>query len=167
MEKLYLDNAATTPLAREVIKELNPELRRWCTPPDIPAYTLRIPEGTKDIFLKNLSLIPEEERFTIDTYTVRKGDTFKKISKKTGIPVQVILDLNSLEKIIPLRDGMEIYLPPKGKFVLDRGDRAAIKKASHKSKKSFTKKRSSRVKGPKKVSFKDKKKGLKTRSKKA
>jgi len=150
-----------------VIKELNPELRRWCTPPDIPAYTLRIPEGTKDIFLKNLSLIPEKERFTIDTYTVRKGDTFKKISKKTGIPVQVILDLNSLEKIIPLRDGMEIYLPPKGKFVLDRDDRAAIKKASYKSKKSFTKKRSSRVKGPKKVSFKDKKKGLKTRSKKA
>jgi membrane-bound lytic murein transglycosylase D len=151
----------------EVIKELNPELRRWCTPPDIPAYTLRIPEGTKDIFLKNLSLIPEEERFTIDTYTVRKGDTFKRISKKTGIPVQVILDLNSLEKIIPLRDGMEIYLPPKGKFVLDRGDRAAIKKASHKSKKSFTKKRNSRVKGPKKVSFKNKKKGLKIRSKKA
>ena len=150
-----------------VIKELNPELRRWCTPPDIPAYTLRIPEGTKDIFLKNLSLIPEKERFTIDTYTVRKGDTFKKISKKTGIPVQVILDLNSLEKIIPLRDGMEIYLPPKGKFVLDRDDRAAIKKASHKSKKSFTKKRNSRVKGPKKVSFKNKKKVLKTRSKKA
>ena len=151
----------------EVIKELNPELRRWCTPPDISEYTLRIPEGRKDVFQRNLSLIPEKERFTIDTYTVRKGDTFKRISKKTGIPVQVILDLNSLEKIIPLKDGMEIYLPPKGKFVLDRGDRAAIKKASHKSKKSFTKKRSSRVKGSKKVSFKNKKKVLKTRSKKA
>ena len=151
----------------EVIKELNPELRRWCTPPDIPEYTMRIPEDKKDVFLKNLSLIPEERLFSIDTYTVRKGDTFKKISRKTGIPVQVILDLNSLEKIIPLKDGMEIYLPPKGKFVLDRDDRAAIKKASFKGKKSFTKKRSSRAKGLKKVSSKGKHKVLKTQSRKA
>jgi membrane-bound lytic murein transglycosylase D len=63
----------------EVIKELNPELRRWCTPPDIPEYTVRIPEDKKDVFIKNLSLIPEEKRFSIETYTVRKGDTFKKI----------------------------------------------------------------------------------------
>ncbi len=150
----------------EIIKELNPELRRWCTPPDISEYTVRIPEDKKDIFLKNLSLIPEEKRFSIDTYTVRKGDTFKKISKKTGIPVQVILDLNSLEKIIPLKNGMEIYLPPKGKFILDRDDKAAIKKASLKRKKSFTKKKSYRTKGLKKVSSKVKHKGPKTQSSK-
>ncbi len=150
----------------EIIKELNPELRRWCTPPDISEYTVRIPEDKKDIFLENLSLIPEEKRFSIDTYTVRKGDTFKKISKKTGIPVQVILDLNSLEKIIPLKNGMEIYLPPKGKFILDRDDKAAIKKASFKRKKSFTKKKSYRTKGLKKVSSKGKHKGPKTQSRK-
>jgi hypothetical protein len=77
--------------------------------------------------------------------------------------------LNSLEKIIPLKDGMEIYLPPKGKFVMDRDDRATIKKASFKSnsKKSFTKKRSTRAKGLKKVSSKGKHKGLETQSRKA
>jgi membrane-bound lytic murein transglycosylase D len=150
-------DCAETTLA--VIKELNPELRRWCTPPDVSEYTLRIPEGKKDVFFRNLSLVPQEERFSIDTYTVKKGDTFKKISRRTGVPVQVVLDLNSMEKIIPLRDGMEIYLPPKGKFVLDRDDRAAIKKASFKGKKkSFTKKRSFRVKGLKKASLKNKKK---------
>lgn len=159
----------------EVIKELNPELRRWCTPPDLPEYTLRIPEGKKDVFLKNLSYIPARERFSIDTYTVRKKDTFKKISTKTGIPVQVILDLNSMEKIIPLKDGMEIYLPPTGKFVPDRGDRAEIKKTSSKDKKSFkksfSKRRTSRAKdinakGLKKVSHKVKKKGLTSQYKK-
>ena len=30
------------------IKKLNPELRRWCTPPDVSDYTLRIPIGTKE-----------------------------------------------------------------------------------------------------------------------
>lgn len=119
----------------EVIKELNPELRRWCTPPDVSEYTLRIPAGAKDDFLEKLSEIPEEERFSIDTYTVKKGDTFKKISTRTGVPVQVILDLNSLEKIIPLKPGMKIYIPPKGKFVLDRDDRVTVKKASLKHKK--------------------------------
>jgi membrane-bound lytic murein transglycosylase D len=119
----------------QVIKELNPELRRWCTPPVIPEYTLRIPVGTKDIFLENLSQISKEELFSIDTYTVKKGDTFKRISKKTGVPVQVILDLNSLEKIIPLKPGEIIYLPPKGKFVLDREEKSAIKKASLKYRK--------------------------------
>ncbi len=157
----------------EVIKELNSELRRWCTPPDVSEYTLRIPEGSKEVFIKNLSLIPEKERFSIDTYKVKKGDTFKKISRKTGIPVQVILDLNSLEKIIPLKHGMEIYLPPKGKFVLDRDDRAIIKKASYKGKKkSFTKKKRSRSKvtsrkGLKKASFKDNKKKISSHNKKA
>lgn len=150
----------------EVLKELNPELRRWCTPPDVSEYILRIPAGTKDTFLENLSLIPNEERFSIERYKVKKGDTFKKISKKTGIPVQVILDLNSMEKIIPLKSGMEIYIPPKGKFVLDTYDKASIKKASFKQKKkSFTKKRRS-SRGIKKVSVKYRKKNLKPSSKK-
>ena len=124
----------------EVIKELNPELRRWCTPPDVHEYTLRIPEGTKDLFLEKLSQIPEEKRFTVDIYTVRKGDTFQTVSKKTGVPVQVILDLNDMGKIMPLQAGTEIFLPPKGKYVLDRDDRITAKKASYKSKRKVVKK---------------------------
>jgi membrane-bound lytic murein transglycosylase D len=120
----------------DVIKELNPELRRWCTPPDAREYSLRIPEGKKDIFFENLSQIPEEKRFTVDIYTAIKGDTLKGISRRSGIPVQAILDLNDLEKIIPLNKGAKIYLPPRGKFVLDREDRAMVKKVSFKQKKN-------------------------------
>ena len=150
-----------------VIKELNPELRRWCTPPDVSQYTLRIPAGKKNIFLENLSQIPEEKRFSVDIYTVKKKDTFKSISKKTGVPVQVILDLNSLEKIIPLKTGEKIYLPPKGKFVLDKEDRSAIKKASLKHKKKVLKKRkASREKMIKKASTKNKKEVAKNKYKK-
>ncbi len=149
-----------------VIKELNPELRRWCTPPDVSEYILRVPEGKKDIFIENLSKIPEEKRFTVEKYKAKKGDTFKTISKKTGVPVQVILDLNSLEKIIPLKAGAEIYLPPKGKFVLDRDDRTGIKKASFKrKKKTLAKDRNSETgKAVKKVTFKPGKKEMKNKS---
>ncbi len=157
--EIIADCAETTV---EVIKELNPELRRWCTPPDVSEYTLRVPEGKKDIFLKNLSQVPEEKLFTLDIYKVKKGDTFKGISKKTGIPVQIILDLNSLEKIMPLKEGTKIYLPPKGKFVLDKDDRTLIKKAALKQNKKTPVKKGTR-KSIKKASFKRNKKALKTK----
>ncbi len=129
----------------EVIKKLNPELRRWCTPPDVEKYTLRIPKGTKDAFLEKLSAVPEEDRFTIDRYTVKRGDTFKKIARMTGFPESVILSLNSMEKIMPLKVGSKIYLPPKGLYIADRDDRASLKKVSHRHKKKKTSaKRSSR-----------------------
>jgi membrane-bound lytic murein transglycosylase D len=119
----------------EIIRGLNPELRRWCTPPDLSEYDLRIPQGTREIFFKNLSGISEKKRFTVDIYTVKKKDTFRKISKKTGVPVAVILDLNDMEKIMPLTAGTKIYLPPKGKYVRDTQKRAIVKKASVKKKK--------------------------------
>lgn len=115
----------------EEIKRLNPELRRWCTPPDVPNYTLKIPQGTKEQFIEALKAIPENERFTIDRYTVRKGETFSRIAKKTGIPVSVILSLNSMEKIMPLKTGKVIYIPPKGLYSPDSLDRSLIKKASY------------------------------------
>ncbi len=129
----------------DTIKKLNPELRRWCTPPDVPNYILRIPEGTEKMFVKKLSEIPEDERFTIDRFNVKKGDTFKKIARKTGIPVSVILALNSTEKVLPLKPGSSIYLPPKGMLTLDADDKASarkisyVRKVSHKRKKGSAK----------------------------
>jgi membrane-bound lytic murein transglycosylase D len=49
--EVIADCAETT---MEVIKEMNPELRRWCTPPDVSEYSVRVPDGTKEAFLKNL-----------------------------------------------------------------------------------------------------------------
>jgi membrane-bound lytic murein transglycosylase D len=135
----------------DVIKKLNPELRRWCTPPDAPRYTLRIPEGTKDTFLNKLAAIPEEERFTIERFTVKKGDTFRKISQRTGIPESVILSLNSMEKIMPLRVGRVIYMPPKGLFSMDADDKASVKKVSCKGKKKKTSSKKKKIKKSRKV----------------
>jgi peptidoglycan lytic transglycosylase D len=119
----------------QTIRELNPELRRWCTPPNVKTYKLRVPAGKGDSFLENLSSIPEQKRFTIDSYEVKKRDTLKKISARTRVPVNVILELNNMN-IRPLKPGEIIYLPPQEKFSLDRDDRASmnasVKKASFK-----------------------------------
>ncbi len=124
----------------EAIRELNPELRRWSTPPNVSSYTLRIPHGKKDKFAENLTRIPEDERFSIATYTVKKGDTLKKVSNRTGIPVSVLLELNEERGIRSFRAGEKILLPPKGKFSLDRDDRTQTKKVSLRTKKRLKRK---------------------------
>lgn len=119
----------------EEIRMLNPELRRWCTPPDVMNYVLRIPPGTKETFISNLAAVPEAERFTIEKYLVRKGDTIKSVAQKKGVPVQAVLTLNEMDRSLPLRPGSELLLPPKGLYTMDRDDKAPIRKASLKKKK--------------------------------
>ena len=59
-----LARAAQAPV--EDIRALNPELRRWCSPPatkDRP-YMLRVPKGSVDVFLANLSKLSPHEKLT-------------------------------------------------------------------------------------------------------
>ena len=117
------------------IKELNPELRRWSTPPNLSEYTLRLPVDTADRFIDNLSEVPDEELFSCDTYTVKKNDSLKKIASRHKIPVSTILALNSMAGIERLSAGEKIKLPPKGKYFADIDDKMTARKASLKSKK--------------------------------
>ena len=131
----------------EEIRRLNPELRRWCTPPNVSHYDLRIPEGTKDAFLKKLSSLPEKDRFTMRSYRIRRGDTLWRIAKRTGFPERVIKALNSTEEVRHLRQGGTLYLPPKGFSARDPEDRGAIRKVSYRVKKKRTLKRKRRIHG--------------------
>ena len=116
----------------DTIRELNPEIRRWSTPANVSSYALRIPSGKTEIFAENISRIPEEERFSVSTYTVKKGDTLKNISTKTGIPVSVILELNDDGNgLKTLKAGRTIFLPPKEKLCFDRDDREGKKSAKN------------------------------------
>ncbi len=110
----------------EEIRELNPELRRWSTPPNLRQYTIRIPAGRKAPFLENLASTPKDEQFTVEHYTLKKSDTIKKIAGKTGVPASVILAMNSISGLGQLTTGDTITLPPKEKFYLDPYDRAAF-----------------------------------------
>ena len=133
----------------EEIRSLNPELRRWSTPPNVPNYAIRIPAGTTDSFLANLESIPAEERFSVDIYTVKKGDTIKKIASKAGVPAAAIIAMNSLSGIESLESGEKIKIPPKGKYHDDMDDKMTARKASYKKRAAAKK---SNKKAPKKAS---------------
>jgi membrane-bound lytic murein transglycosylase D len=95
----------------EELKDLNPELLRWCTPPDSQEYEIRIPFGKKDLFLKNFEALPYQDRFQFKTHTVRKGDTLGGIARLYRVDLEPILELNRLKRSSLLSVGMNIIIP--------------------------------------------------------
>ncbi len=92
--------ARLTGTTYQSIKELNPALRHWCTPPNYPDYELKIPKGTNDLFRQGIAAIPEEQRSSEKTlysrYKAGKRDTLKLIAKRFGITAGELADLNSI-----------------------------------------------------------------------
>ncbi|MCX8031720.1 MAG: transglycosylase SLT domain-containing protein [Thermodesulfovibrionales bacterium] len=128
------------------IKQLNAELRRWSTPPNVLKYTLRLPANSKELFWENLNAIPPNQRFSYDTYKVKKGENIRTISKKLKIPPIAIIELNGLTGLESFRAGDLIKIPPKHKFVMDISDKKSVVKVSNKE---STKQNQSTVKNKK------------------
>lgn len=98
------------------IKELNPELKRWCLPPNVKEYTLRLPPGKRDIFLNNFNKTLGKSRFTLNTYRIKKGDTLNKIAKREGVSLKLLYELNKIKNPRRIRVGSLLYLPPARKY---------------------------------------------------
>lgn len=84
----------------EAVKALNPELRRWCTPPNYPDYKLKVPKGKKDIFEAEYAKLPEDKRFTeritYARYRAKKRDTLAAIARRYGTTTEALAELNHL-----------------------------------------------------------------------
>jgi membrane-bound lytic murein transglycosylase D len=84
----------------ESIKELNPDLLHWCTPPNYPGYQLKIPKGSKQQFQSEYAKIPENQRFServlYSRYQPRKKDTLKSVARRFDTSPAVLAELNGL-----------------------------------------------------------------------
>lgn len=79
----------------EEIRRLNPELRRWWTPPNYPDYKLKVPPGTREKIARaiadwNPRLLAHR------TYIVQPGDTLGAIARHLGTSVEVLAQFNRL-----------------------------------------------------------------------
>ena len=109
------DCAGTT---AETLRELNPELIQWCTPPNYRGYKLRIPAGTLDAFTKKYALIPDDQKRQWAEHKIRRGDTPGGIARKYGIATSVFLEVNKLTKRSRLRIGNYLIIPISKKRLL-------------------------------------------------
>jgi membrane-bound lytic murein transglycosylase D len=102
----------------EDVQELNPELRRWCTPPASARnpYVLRLPKGTAERFAENFARIAPKERLTFRVHKVAKGDTLSHIAVKYGSAPEAILQMNRLKSLKTLKLNTELVIPvPTGR----------------------------------------------------
>jgi membrane-bound lytic murein transglycosylase D len=96
------------------IKELNPELRRWYTPPERDAYELKIPKGTKDDFLVSYSKLKPTEKINFLTYRIKYGETLSHVARRFGTSVSAIMKTNRIRSARYVRAGIELTIPIKG-----------------------------------------------------
>lgn len=94
----------------EQIKELNPEIRRWVTPPHYDRYTLRLPPGSKETFLANYAAIPPEQKIRWERHEVKRGETLAVLAKRYHTTPEAIRDINGLRKSA-IQPGKHILIP--------------------------------------------------------
>jgi membrane-bound lytic murein transglycosylase D len=84
----------------ETIRELNPDLRHWCTPPNYPDYELKLPKGTRQQFELEYAKVPGDKRFTekvlYTNYKARKKDSLKSVARRFGTSTGTLSELNGL-----------------------------------------------------------------------
>jgi membrane-bound lytic murein transglycosylase D len=95
----------------ENIRDLNPELKRWCTPPDLTGYPLRLPDGEAKTFKRLYAKIDRDHRANFRRYRIKPGDTVYAVARRFGIHARDIVELNKIRNLKSLRAGRNLILP--------------------------------------------------------
>ncbi|HEY6007228.1 MAG TPA: transglycosylase SLT domain-containing protein [Geobacteraceae bacterium] len=127
----------------ETIRELNPELRRWATPPDYPGYQLKLPKGHRERFETEYAKVPEEKRYTERTvhvrYRVRRGETLSQLARRFGTTPEEIATRNRLGKHPKLRGKVLVIAAKAALLDSGEGKKPLAMAKSHRDGKAFTK----------------------------
>ncbi len=92
------------------LKNLNPALLRWATPPGM-IVDIKVPEGTAECVLNTLAGIPPEERISCISHTVRKGETLSKIAEKYDISLSELKSVNDVPSTHKIKIGQVLQIP--------------------------------------------------------
>ncbi len=93
------------------IRNLNPELKRNFTPPNRTSYKIRIPYGTREIFLENFAKIPPKERIGFVEHRIKKGESLWVIARRYGVSIADIKAVNRIRNPRRIRPGRIILIP--------------------------------------------------------
>jgi membrane-bound lytic murein transglycosylase D len=115
--------AASAGVSVDELRELNPELKRWCTPPatsEAP-YVVRIPRGRKPAFDEAFARYAPQERLNFKIHRVEQGDTLSKIALKHHSAQEAIMRMNGLTSARSLKLGADLVVPVPSAAALKAG----------------------------------------------
>ncbi|MFQ5911842.1 MAG: LysM peptidoglycan-binding domain-containing protein [Nitrospinota bacterium] len=102
--------AAAAGVSMRAIQRLNPDLRRWKTPPNYPDYKIKVPPGTSEKVVEAFRR-RKSKRFARRGYRVRRGDTLAKIAYSLGTTVEALAELNDLRDPGRIYEGQKLLTP--------------------------------------------------------
>lgn len=97
----------------EVIRDMNPQLKRGATPPNMEVH-VKVPAGAGDACAEALANLPPAERVAWTEHKVKKGETLSHIAGKYGTSVDALRDTNNLKRSSLLRVGQIVVVPVPG-----------------------------------------------------
>jgi membrane-bound lytic murein transglycosylase D len=108
----------------ELLKELNPSLRRGVVPPGRAA--IRVPAPHAETLAARADTLRQEDAYVrYCAFKLRDGDTIQRLARKIGTKPETILAMNNLAADERLDAGESIYLPVRARelsALLSRGD---------------------------------------------
>jgi membrane-bound lytic murein transglycosylase D len=81
----------------ESIRDWNPELRRFCTPPNRERYDLRLSVEAARLAEERMEEIRSKAKITFLQHNVRRGETLQALADRYGTMVPVLKELNGLK----------------------------------------------------------------------
>jgi membrane-bound lytic murein transglycosylase D len=120
----------------ESLREWNPELRRFCTPPNQEDYEIRLPKGYGSIAEEHMEEIKEDANVTFLLHTVKKGESLESLASRYHTTVPILQELNGMKRprvkrsarlVIPMTGLSEEEAVP-GKEVSTRQVETALKR---------------------------------------
>jgi membrane-bound lytic murein transglycosylase D len=123
--------AKTAGITFEELRDLNPELRRFCTPPG--GWTLKLPVGTKDAFLAAYEKLDARDRLSFTEHRVEKGEPLNRIARAYGVTESAILRTNGIKSYRQIKPGRMLVIPMAG---ASRGMLAGSQLEDHRNRRS-------------------------------
>jgi membrane-bound lytic murein transglycosylase D len=107
--------ARSAKISLKTLKEYNPELRQSATPNNGP-YGLKLPKGTKNVFVANYNKLPETQRFAPQyvRHRVKKGESLWSIAKKYRISIHDLAAVNKIRNRHRIKIGQILTVPVRG-----------------------------------------------------
>ncbi len=94
----------------ESLRDLNPELLRWCTPPGMKEYSFRVPSGKLTAFNTNFASVSDDQKRDWIVHKVKKRETLGTIAKRYGVTIGIITETNRLSSTV-ISAGKELIIP--------------------------------------------------------
>jgi len=97
----------------ESIRDWNPELRRFCTPPNQERYDLRLSVDAARIAEERMEELRTQTKITFLQHNVRRGETLQALADRYETTVPVLKELNGLKRD-SLRRNARLVIPVTG-----------------------------------------------------